>query len=601
MLFIFKTMEITIQILALFVLIATGLSIAALVESESESGSSGITKIAPKSGLVNSSQGLSVLLGTNISFGSEGELNVAVVTGGVSQILKGEGITLNPSNGLGAVTVGVGNIINTGGTNTNTGTNSLLLGGANNVVSGLDSGIVGGNSNGVSGPYSGIVGGFNNNVSGHHSGIMGGNQNDVSGPYSGTVGGNQNDVSGPASGIVGGQTNNVSASGSGIMGGLQNDVSGDYSGIFGGTQNDVSGSNAGIVGGLQNVVSGTGSGIVGGQTNNIYAGADRSGIVGGANNGVSGRASGIMGGDTNTVSGSNAGIVGGVSNSVSGSRSGIVGGNTNNVSGRDSGIVGGNSNVVSVDYSGIVGGTQNDVSGNYAGIVGGANNNVSGNYAGIVGGVDNIVSTLRSVALGGQGLSTFAGTSYAGDVALVGKYNSNGVSEFASSSGGTSFRFVVGGGTADNNRKNAFSVDNIGNLYFGTTAGTSIYHRQSNGLFAAKAFTIQHPEEEDKWLVHGCLEGPEAGVYYRGKDIAPTEVSLPSYASKIADNFSVQLTPIGKARNMATSEVDENGHFQVDGEGAFFWQVTGTRITINPEPYKKDTTVRRVGPYTWHE
>jgi len=35
---------------------------------------------------------------------------------------------------------------------------------------------------------------------------------------------------------------------------------------------------------------------------------------------------------------------------------------------------------------------------------------------------------------------------------------------------------------------------------------------------AAKSFIIDHPKEpETKHLVHVCLEGPEAGVYYRGK------------------------------------------------------------------------------------
>ena len=48
---------------------------------------------------------------------------------------------------------------------------------------------------------------------------------------------------------------------------------------------------------------------------------------------------------------------------------------------------------------------------------------------------------------------------------------------------------------------------------------------------------------KDKWLVHGCLEGPESGVYYRGKDIAPTTVKLPEYVSKIASDFTVQVTP----------------------------------------------------------
>ena len=441
-------MNFNIDFLVIVILILTGISVAALVEDKD-----GNIKLAPKSGLIQTNQGLSVKLGKNISFGSEGELNVAdaTVTGGVSKIIAGEGISLSPSTGTGDVTVGVSNIINVRDLGfgfppvSNSGLNSLLLGGANNGVSGDFSGIVGGGNNGVSGKLAGIVGGLSNIVSG---------------------------------------------AGSGIFGGIGNGVSGDYAGI--------------------------------------------------------------------------------------------VGGQLNIVSGRYAGIVGGRSNVVSGENSGIFGGISNDVSEFYAGIVGGSDNNVS---------------ITRSVALGGQGLSTY--TDYE-SCALVGEYNSDGVSETAVGSG-SKLRFAVGGGTGGGDRTNAFSVDDKGNLYFGTESGVSIFKRQPGGSFAAKAFTIQHPEEEDKWLVHGCLEGPEAGVYYRGKDIAPTKVSLPSYAAKIAENFSVQLTPIGKARNMATGEVNDQGHFQVDGEGAFFWQVTGTRIAINPEPYKKDTIVKSMGPYTWHE
>jgi hypothetical protein len=28
---------------------------------------------------------------------------------------------------------------------------------------------------------------------------------------------------------------------------------------------------------------------------------------------------------------------------------------------------------------------------------------------------------------------------------------------------------------------------------------------------------IDHPIVKEKYLIHGCLEGPESGVYYRGK------------------------------------------------------------------------------------
>ena len=32
-----------------------------------------------------------------------------------------------------------------------------------------------------------------------------------------------------------------------------------------------------------------------------------------------------------------------------------------------------------------------------------------------------------------------------------------------------------------------------------------------------KSFIIDHPDDSSKYLVHVCLEGPEAAVYYRGK------------------------------------------------------------------------------------
>ena len=207
--------------------------------------------------------------------------------------------------------------------------------------------------------------------------------------------------------------------------------------------------------------------------------------------------------------------------------------------------------------------------------------------------------------LGGRGLATFSGSSFHMS-AITGLYNSNGVSELAASSEtvtpGSSFRFMIGAGVSITDRTNAFTVDNFGNLYFGTSAGASIYSRQPDGSFGnGKAFTIQHPTEEERWLVHSCLEGPEAGVYYRGKDVAPTTVKLPEYATKIADNFTVQITPIGQPRMMSSTEVNEDGFFDVMGDGKFHWHATGRRLEIDPEPNKESIIVNRWGPYTWNE
>ena len=131
----------------------------------------------------------------------------------------------------------------------------------------------------------------------------------------------------------------------------------------------------------------------------------------------------------------------------------------------------------------------------------------------------------------------------------------------------------------------------------------------TNSSDLGKTFVIDHPEDPDKYLVHGCLEGPEAGVYYRGMgqvnegDNSVT-ISLPSYVDKIGLQFTVQLTPIvdpsiGKVITYGSSYVSD-GKFTVYGEpGSFFWHVTGKRINIDVEPSKDGTILMGNGPYTF--
>jgi hypothetical protein len=68
------------------------------------------------------------------------------------------------------------------------------------------------------------------------------------------------------------------------------------------------------------------------------------------------------------------------------------------------------------------------------------------------------------------------------------------------------------------------------------------------GYHSTKTFIIDHPIDSDKYLVHTCLEGPEAGVYYRGigkiSNSKSVEIELPHYASTIAYDFTVNITPI---------------------------------------------------------
>lgn len=116
-----------------------------------------------------------------------------------------------------------------------------------------------------------------------------------------------------------------------------------------------------------------------------------------------------------------------------------------------------------------------------------------------------------------------------------------------------------------------------------------------------KTFVINHPQCQDKYLVHACLEGPEAGVYYRGKsEIVNDEfvdIALPSYTNLFTD-FTVQLTPQSK-NNLYYSDV-ENGSFRVYGQnGKFSWLVHALRQNIDVEPLKSETVVSGDGPYKY--
>ena len=112
--------------------------------------------------------------------------------------------------------------------------------------------------------------------------------------------------------------------------------------------------------------------------------------------------------------------------------------------------------------------------------------------------------------------------------------------------------------------------------------------------------------------MHACLEGPEVGVYYRGvgeisNNLSKT-IELPDYVSSIANNFTVQITPItnnnkhnkhNKSNILKTSKV-ENNQFTVYGENSeFFWKVYGTRMLFEVEPFKEKVSVKGDGPYKW--
>lgn len=74
---------------------------------------------------------------------------------------------------------------------------------------------------------------------------------------------------------------------------------------------------------------------------------------------------------------------------------------------------------------------------------------------------------------------------------------------------------------------------------------------------ALKAFDIEHPTKEGKRLRYSSLEGPEAGVYVRGKT-SEGIISLPDYWSGLVDEktITVHLTPTNMDQTLVVNNVN---------------------------------------------
>jgi hypothetical protein len=83
------------------------------------------------------------------------------------------------------------------------------------------------------------------------------------------------------------------------------------------------------------------------------------------------------------------------------------------------------------------------------------------------------------------------------------------------------------------------------------------------GSFGAesKSFVIPHPTKEGKKLVYGAIEGPEFGVYVRGK--ISNIIELPDYWTELVDEntITVQLTGDGIMKSPYVKEIKDNKVF----------------------------------------
>ena len=85
-----------------------------------------------------------------------------------------------------------------------------------------------------------------------------------------------------------------------------------------------------------------------------------------------------------------------------------------------------------------------------------------------------------------------------------------------------------------------------------------------------KNFVIPHPTKEGKNLVYACLEGPENGVYVRGRLRNSTRIELPDYWRDFVstESITVSITPAGAHQNIIIRGV-YNTHIELQSMEPF--------------------------------
>jgi hypothetical protein len=197
---------------------------------------------------------------------------------------------------------------------------------------------------------------------------------------------------------------------------------------------------------------------------------------------------------------------------------------------------------------------------------------------------------------------TAGGITAAGSVTATGSIVANG--QLATFGPSTRLSFIGGNGYVDafgtstttggplyirNVSSNASFVVNT--LVLDGAGNCHVYGTMSAGT---KSFRIDHPTEDGKWLVHGSLEGPEYGVYYRGEGVTVdswAEVELPDYFEALTtkEGRTVYLTPFFEDESELCSTVAasrvKDGKFKVWSalpSQKFYWMVMAVRGDVPP-------------------
>jgi len=151
--------------------------------------------------------------------------------------------------------------------------------------------------------------------------------------------------------------------------------------------------------------------------------------------------------------------------------------------------------------------------------------------------------------------------------------------------GGTSNALYVSGGSGAN------TVHIIGDLYVSGSTDSGNKGRLASRFAAAdaspKPFDIKHPSKDGWRLRYACIEGPEVGVYHRGRVRGEKLIKLPDYWKDLVDieSISVQLQPIGAHQDVIVKRWDDEFVY-LQAQGGMpvncFYHVYAARKDVNP-------------------
>ena len=144
-------------------------------------------------------------------------------------------------------------------------------------------------------------------------------------------------------------------------------------------------------------------------------------------------------------------------------------------------------------------------------------------------------------------------------------------------------------GTAIDINNGTVWIDDQGDAMFKIgTKGMTLSDRFIEANNEPKPFDMVHPSRgEGHRLRYACIEGPEVGVYYRGRVRNKNNViTLPNYWKDLVhtDSISVQLQPIGAHQNVIVKRWDDS-HIYLQAQGGMpvdcFFHVYAERKDVN--------------------